>query len=241
MGDHDVPPGPPPEQFLRPTPVPPQDGAAAPPPYVAPPSSPYPAPPPYPAPWGGPVPPPRKSGTGLAVVVGIAVAAAALGVGLMLVDDALESPNAGTTMEGVDESDPWFVEDLDATPVRVEDLAVGDCFFDGPYVADDDLGTSWEVDLVDCADEHALEVVGEFELTGERLPRQNEAFFSDLEERCWSAFDDNVAPGVASDDRWINFYWPSRQSWDQGDRLVTCVAATDRLVRGSLVRGSGAA
>lgn len=247
MGDHDVPPGPSPEQFLRPTPAPyPQDGPATPPPYVAPPSSPYPAPPPYPAPWGGPVPPPRKSGTGLAVVVGIVVAIAALGVGLLLVNDALSGPNAGTTMEGVDESDPWFVEDLDSTGVWVEDLAVGDCFFDGPLEGpyegvgeDDGEGViSWRVDVVDCADEHALEVVGDFELTGDRLPRQNEEFYLDLEDRCWAMLDDYAAPGISFDELWIDFYYPSRQSWDAGDRLVTCVAGTDRLLRGSLVRGS---
>jgi hypothetical protein len=186
------------------------------------------------------VPPRRTSGTGLAVVVGIAVAAAALGVGLMLVDDALSSPTAGTTMAGVDDSDPWFVEDLDSTAVPVEDLTLGDCFFDGPYEGDGDIGSSWEVDVVDCADRHPMEVVGEFELTGERLPRQNESFFLDLEERCWEALDENASPGAASDDVWITFYWPSRATWDQGDRLVTCVAATDRLRRGSLVSGSRA-
>nr|WP_241728769.1 septum formation family protein [Nocardioides zeae] len=141
-------------------------------------------------------------------------------------------------MEDVDASDPWFVDELDSTAVWVEDLAVGDCFFDGPYEGDGDIGSSWEVDVVDCADRHPLEVVGEFELTGDRLPRQNESFFLDLEDRCWSAFDDNVAPDAAPADLWITFYWPSRQSWDEGDRLVTCVAATDRLRRGSLVGGS---
>lgn len=243
---HGVPPGPAPEKFMPPVPSP--YGAPWPPPYAAPAASPPPAASsPYPGPWSDapyPPPPPRTSGTGLAIVVGVVVAVAALALGLLLVGNTLGgSTNVGTTMEGVDPDDPWYVEDLDSTRVLVEDLAVGDCFFDGPLEGSaesgyGELADRWEVDVVDCSDDHALEVVGDFELTGDRLPRQNEAFYVDLEDRCWDLFDDYAAPGVMFDDLWISFYYPSRETWREGDRLVTCVVGTDRLLRGSLVRGT---
>ncbi|HEY1135676.1 MAG TPA: septum formation family protein [Nocardioides sp.] len=199
---------------------------------------PYPTFPPYAPPS---VPAPRRHGAAVAVgiVAAVVVGALALGLGVTALTD-LTRENAGTTMEGVDAEDAWYVEDLDSSGLWVEDLRAGDCFFDGPldgpWSGPDEPSAGWQVDVVDCDDEHPMEVVGDFELTGDRPPRADEDFFLATEDRCWSILEDYAAPGALTDDLWVDFYWPSRESWREGDRLVTCVAATSRLRTGSIVR-----
>ncbi|MFW6776120.1 septum formation family protein [Nocardioides sp. CPCC 205120] len=198
---------------------------------------------PYAGGWGAPYPgphvppPPRRRRTGL--VVGLVVAGVAVlglvvaGVGLAFSSFELET--ASVTSET---SDPWYATDVDGETVELIELAVGDCFFDGPYETDGELTESFDVERVACSDEHPLEVIGAFDLT--ERPVEDDEFFADLDERCWTMLEEYAGERAWDHDVWITFYWPTKESWFAGDREVVCVGATDELEVGSLAGGGSA-
>jgi hypothetical protein len=95
-------------------------------------------------------------------------------------------------------------------------LSVGDCF-NGTAV-----GTVTDVPKVDCAAPHDLEVFYDFQLTGAAYP--GDSVVSDAAKAgCQAQFDSFV--GMAYADSALDFteFTPTADSWQGGDRTVSCV------------------
>ena len=89
---------------------------------------------------------------------------------------------------------------------NVGDLAEGDCFTAASATE------LTEVEVVDCAEAHTFEVVGEFPLAdADSLPTQNEM--------------DTLAAANCPDG-YTDYLRPTEESWADGDRDVDCLQRT---------------
>ncbi|MGA8044906.1 MAG: DUF4190 domain-containing protein [Dermatophilaceae bacterium] len=111
-----------------------------------------------------------------------------------------------------------------------EDLAVGDCF-DDPAVS----GFSFEVDRditgIDCAQPHDLEIYETFVLDEYTTP---EDMFHDSDAECIDKFEEFVGIDYYDSELIAYAYYPSRDSWDTGNRTVTCAVTDFRPTTGTL-------
>lgn len=119
---------------------------------------------------------------------------------------------------------------------RVDSLKVGECFDDTV-----ELRSGAEISrvpTVPCSERHDFEVFHVTTYPGSSYSVEAIADFGEV--TCMSAFEAYVGSSYATSALSFDFFMPTRGSWDQGDRGVTCFAfhvQLDRL-RGS-VRDSG--
>ncbi|WP_217214811.1 DUF4190 domain-containing protein [Streptomyces sp. AC550_RSS872] len=99
-------------------------------------------------------------------------------------------------------------------------LAKGDCF-DTP---NGDLeGDAYDVDEVSCAGEHDAEVFAVVTLPGGSFPGHDEIERT-ADEKCYTLQGDYAMDTWAvPDDVEVHYLVPSRQSWRDGDREITCM------------------
>ncbi|MER5204518.1 DUF4190 domain-containing protein [Streptomyces sp. NPDC002825] len=105
------------------------------------------------------------------------------------------------------------------------ELRTGQCFSgDGKL---DDYTT--DVTVVDCARPHDGEVSGDFKVTGFDKWPGDDALDDLAGERCETVNGEYAMDtwGVP-DGVWTFYYLPSRESWRAGDRMVTCVFASEK-------------
>ena len=100
--------------------------------------------------------------------------------------------------------------------VAADDLAVGDCFLipDGTTIQ--------TVEKQPCTESHNAEVIFVGEYTGDSYPISL-SLDSYIEESCVPAFESYVGRSVDSEPALsIGYFYPSRDSWDSGDKTITC-------------------
>ncbi|MEU3173410.1 MULTISPECIES: DUF4190 domain-containing protein [unclassified Streptomyces] len=209
--------------------------------YPAPrPQAPY-APPPFPQNPYGLRPPPRFNGLAIASlvlgllwfvpVVGLVLGIVALGQIRRRGEQGRGMAIGGIVMSSVSLV-AWVVlaallavfwDELDEVSVTggtgVHALADGDCF-DSPGGL---VGWATEADRVPCEGEHAGEVFGTVRLPDGPYPG-DDSLFDTADERCYGLEDAYAMDGWALPaDVDVYHLTPSRDSWDYGDRVITCV------------------
>jgi len=114
-------------------------------------------------------------------------------------------------------------------------LDVGTCF-DDPESFDEVT----DVPVVDCADPHDNEVIGNFDLPDGGYPG-DDVVADRAQTGCLGRFEPYVGVDYASSIYDLGWFTPTADSWDAGDREVICfVYAVDfSRIEGS-VRGSAA-
>ncbi|MEU0406162.1 DUF4190 domain-containing protein [Streptomyces sp. NPDC006197] len=157
----------------------------------------------------------EQTGRGLAIA-GIALSAAS---SLLLV--------VGLASGGFSSAWKGFQKGMDeaARSEGAYSLRTGQCFIDG------NKGEKYATDVkvVDCARPHDGEVTGDFKVTGfDKWPGDG-PIDRIAETRC-----EAISSSYALDtwkiprDVWTSSYQPTGQSWRRGDRMVTCVLATEK-------------
>ena len=117
--------------------------------------------------------------------------------------------------------------------VSAADLKVGDCF---------DVPTGATIKTVDhhpCTESHTAEVILVADYTGTTYPISL-SLDRFIEESCVPAFTSYIGREIdAVPDLSIGYFYPSRDSWDGGDRTITCyVARSDEAPMAESVKGS---
>lgn len=114
-----------------------------------------------------------------------------------------------------------------------DDLKVGECF---------DVPTQTTIDTVEkhpCTESHGAEVIFVGEYSGDTYPISL-SLDSYIEESCVPAFESYVGKDIDSQEELsIGYFYPSRDSWDSGDRTVTCyIVNTDESPMTESVKGA---
>jgi hypothetical protein len=129
----------------------------------------------------------------------------------------------------------------DAEPVETDPdapgargLRIGDCVADMAQLE----GTG-EIDVVDCAEPHAGEVYAQADVAGKTLFPGNEELGQEAGDICGGdAFTTYVGLGYAASSLDVVTMMPSKESWAQEDRTVTCVVTDPNLpqIEGTLAQ-----
>lgn len=147
-----------------------------------------------------------------------------------------EEPSTDTTTEseGPDETDDEPFQEPDDADVF--NLVVGDCITDT-----DMAGTELQtVPTVPCSQPHTFEVYHDFEITTAEFPGQDsEELMNLVSAGCLEdSFTDFVGLDYNSSSLGVMYLSPTQGSWDNGDRLVTCMIyegdGSGNLTTGSL-------
>ena len=110
--------------------------------------------------------------------------------------------------------------------VPANELKVGDCIGDTGIKADTTSADISSIRVIDCAKPHFGEVYYTSTLTGSYPGNAS------LAEKASSECRDHVPDITPTEDLYINYFYPSSDTWDRGDRRLTCavVTAGDPLV-----------
>lgn len=139
----------------------------------------------------------------LALTAATATAALLTGCNLLPGNDATRD-DTGTVTEGNDEADVFL-------------LQVGDC------INDSELGdVVTTLPIVPCSEPHDSETYFEANLEGDAFPG-DDAISDQSDQICYDAFPGFV--GIAWEESSLGYYpfTPTQQSWEGGDRLVSCM------------------
>lgn len=166
--------------------------------------------------------PARRRARALAIVPVIAAALALSGCSAIgsLVDGIAPKPaetrdESGTIVEG--------------GQTDVFAIAVGDCL-------DDQSGdVVQEVPTVPCSEPHAYEVYAEIVVTDADEYPGTEAIETEADAGCYDAFGPFVGFAYEDSELDFNYYYPTAESWAEGDRIVSCLILE---VSGADVTGS---
>ncbi len=146
-----------------------------------------------------------RSPSRLLLALSAATAAAALLTGCSLLSGGdAQRDDTGTVVEGNDEADVFL-------------LQVGDC------INDSELGdVVTTLPIVPCSEPHDSETYFEATLEGDAFPG-DDAISEQSDQICYDAFAGFV--GIAWEESSLGYYpfTPTEQSWDNGDRLVSCM------------------
>jgi hypothetical protein len=101
--------------------------------------------------------------------------------------------------------------------LSVQDLRVGDCF------NSEDADEIAEVDARPCSEPHEYELFHDAEHPGPSYPT-DEAWFTFIVEECTPAFEEYVGIDFDSSSLDIQPLTPTEGGWDDGDRVLQCIA-----------------
>ena len=105
----------------------------------------------------------------------------------------------------------------DQLPAPVSSLAVGDCFNDP--AASDDIS---EIQRRPCAEAHDAEVFAVLNWDRETYPIDL-TLTSFIDEQCAPIFETYTGTAFGGQDELVvGLFYPSRSSWNDGDRKITC-------------------
>jgi hypothetical protein len=120
-----------------------------------------------------------------------------------------------------------FVGALDPARTPIQDVAIGGCF-EGTQAEGEEMIVTFGVRQVDCAEPHAGEMIGRFDLQGpiadERVYPGDEAVAAEAERGCRDTFGSYVGIDYEASDLELQFYYPLSRAWLLGDRQVDCAA-----------------
>jgi putative regulator of septum formation len=224
---------PPPDQPPPPGPYPP------PPPGGYPPPGAYPPPPYYPPP--GPYAPPVPGTNWWAVISlifgligGVLISVVCGIVGLNRAKKG--QGGRGLAIAGLVLSGVWmlailalvvFLVVFDKGTVSATEVKAGDCLKELPA-----SGLVVTVDTAPCGEPHTGEIFSVMTMPDGAFPGQ--FAIEEYQNKCAPKLAD-YSPGAAEDpDVGLFVLYPSKESWGQGDRVVTCIATTERPRTGTL-------
>lgn len=104
------------------------------------------------------------------------------------------------------------------TTTDVFAVAVGDCLNDGA-----DMEEVSEVEIVNCKVEHDREAYKSVILTEGVFPG-SDAIKNRAETDCASAFANFVGLDYKASKLGFSYYYPTEETWSQGDREILCLA-----------------
>lgn len=107
------------------------------------------------------------------------------------------------------------------------DVAVGDCLKELP-----ENETVVTLDTIDCAEPHGGEVYAVLEMPDGAYPGQ--AKIDQFQNRCPDELERFAPDSMADDSVGIYVLYPTPETWNAGDRAVTCIATLDPKRAGSL-------
>ena len=115
---------------------------------------------------------------------------------------------------------------------NVGELEVGSCFDDpgsGPIL---------NVSFVDCAEPHHHEIYAEVTtgITDADFPGE-EPLVTEAQTVCIERFSDFVGSDFGTSTLDISYYYPTAESWDEGDRRILCSVS---LLSGAKLTGTAA-
>jgi hypothetical protein len=176
--------------------------------YGGQPSNPYPPPPPQPYPQQpqGYFPPPQKSNSKKIIFIIVGVIAALI-VGVVGVVVLFLAFGQGT--------------------VTATDVEMGDCLSEIP--GDTRVLT---VKTIDCAEPHAGEVFAVLQMPGDEFPGQSA--IDTYADKCSPELASYSPEAMTDDSIQLYVLYPTAETWDQGDRAVTCIATLDPPRSGSI-------
>jgi hypothetical protein len=230
-----MPPGNPPPPYGQPPSTP-----YGPPPYGPPPSAPYP-PPPYPAQPPGFYPPPQQKTNWWAVVslvfgiIGGVLISVVCGI-VALTKAKQGQGGRGMAVAGLVLSGLWVVLlavgifvylVIGRGTVTATSVEMGDCLKEIP-----DSARVLTVQTVGCDEPHAGEVFAVLEMPDGDFPGQ--PAIDEYADKCSPALA-SYSPAAMEDDS-VQMYvlYPTAETWEQGDRAVTCIATLDPPRTGSI-------
>lgn len=171
-----------------------------------------------------PEPEPEKKLTGhwiLLVIAFLALAAAAVFIVMRFL-----APGQGPVGSAVERNPDPGLDGVVAAGMAPEHLQIGECLrgFASPL----DPQT-----IVTCDSAHNAQLIGTFELEGEKFPGANN-LLTEAENLCKSI---PLDPSSPLDSSWTyHFSRPSQGTWAQGDRLVSCfLSLHEGNIRSSLL------
>jgi len=120
---------------------------------------------------------------------------------------------------------------------EANDLEVGDCVA-GDLRAKDD-----EVSVVDCDEEHVVQVIGRFDTEDGDFPGDEELAAIGFDRCQGDLFESFVGiPYVESSTVYASWLVPDEDGWDDGDRTVVCLGHTqDHVPTTGSYEGTGRA
>ncbi len=205
-----TPPGSPPPYGQQPSPYggEPAYGGQPPNPYPPPPPGAYPPPPPQPysAQPPGPFPPPQKSNSKKVrfILIGVVAALIVIAVGVVV-----------------------LVLVVGQGRVTATDVGMGDCLSEIP--GDTRVLT---VKTIDCTEPHAGEVFAVLQMPGGEFPGQSA--IETYADKCSPELASYSPDAMTDDSVQLYVLYPTAETWEQGDRAVTCIATLDPPRSGSL-------
>ncbi|MGF3052420.1 septum formation family protein [Microbacterium sp. YY-03] len=111
------------------------------------------------------------------------------------------------------------------------DLEVGDCL---NFPAADEFS---DVELVPCGDAHDSEVILNFESALAEF--NEEEMYAEADEQCATEFQSYVGLDWETSIFDYTYFTPLEAGWEDGDRVITCVAYQADATDGSLVQTTG--
>ncbi len=130
------------------------------------------------------------------------------------------------------DDDPSAGEAGDTAEVRFEDVRLGDCTAEIPE------GVTLTVRVLPCGEPHEGEVYATFELSGDDYPGSEE-----VERFSLGGCQREAVAALPPDDETLYdlvYLAPSEQTWERGDRTVSCILSdpTGEPLVGSVVKGT---
>ncbi|WP_168220103.1 MULTISPECIES: septum formation family protein [unclassified Salinibacterium] len=115
-------------------------------------------------------------------------------------------------------------------------IAVGDCF-------NDDTAAVEQVESVvmpKCTEPHDNEAYHLYDLASSTFPSYDEdAILEEAEMGCFTEFEGFVGSAIDETSLYFGYYYPSPESWDEGDRQVLCLAYDTNGPISEPLRGKG--
>ena len=100
-------------------------------------------------------------------------------------------------------------------------IKVGDCLNDATAT-----GTVTTAPVVPCTEPHDSEAYKSVEMSGSAFPGAD-AVTSQANEACAAAFPDFIGTPYDNSNLSISYYFPTKESWANGDRQILCTAFDD--------------
>ncbi|QNG17518.1 hypothetical protein G4H71_07000 [Rhodococcus triatomae] len=106
--------------------------------------------------------------------------------------------------------------------VDVFDLKVGTCLVDDLGLGDESVTVQGGQQTVPCSEPHTFEVYAEHTMSGSVFPGEDETV-DEASVECSDAFGSFV--GISYDDSTLDLFYlyPTEDSWEDGDRIVSCL------------------
>jgi hypothetical protein len=116
---------------------------------------------------------------------------------------------------------------LDKGTVTATDVKVGDCLSEIP-----DSARVLTVDTVGCEESHAGEVFAVLTMPDGDFP--GPTVIEEFQNRCEPALAAYSPDAMTDDSVQLYVLYPTAETWEQGDRAVTCIATLEPPRTGSL-------